>query len=153
MMATRRNGKSHTSTQIIARMTFAFWLGVLLAPLAATSATAQIADTDREVVSLTGTHANVQFLAGRSVTINANVADDVFAAGRYVTFDAASVNNAIVAGCDVEQRGGTTTDFFATAANLKIAGAIQDDLVAGVGPFGSPPADQLAATSASLPRR
>jgi cytoskeletal protein CcmA (bactofilin family) len=95
------------------------------------SAVAQTPQSDREVVSLTGTHSDVQFLAGRSVTIKANVTDDVFAAGRDVTFDAAIVNSAIVAGYDVEQRGGTATDFVAAAANLKIAGSIKDDLVAG----------------------
>ena len=72
----------------------------------------------------------MQFLAGQSVRISANVADDVFAAGRDVTFDSATVKNAIVAGYDVELRSGNVADMIAAAANVKIAGTIEDDLVA-----------------------
>ncbi len=104
---------------------------VLLTCFIAGAATAQTAETDHEIVKVTGTLTDVQFLAGRSVIIEANVSDDVFAAGRNVTFESAAVNNAIAAGYDVEQRGGTATDFVALAANLKIAGAVSDDLVAG----------------------
>ena len=113
------------------RRTLALFIVTVFAVVDWTSAVAQTPQSDREIVSLTGTHRDVQFLAGRSVTIKATVTDDVFAAGRDVTFEAATVNNAIVAAYDVEQRGGTATDFVAAAANLKIAGAIKDDLVAG----------------------
>ena len=85
---------------------------------------------DRENVILEGTHVDMQFLAGQSVRISAQVADDVFAAGRDVTFDSATVKNAIVAGYDVELRSGNVSDMIAAAANVKIAGIIEDDLVA-----------------------
>jgi cytoskeletal protein CcmA (bactofilin family) len=114
----------------LARTALALFILTAFAVVGWISAVAQTPRSDHEVVLLTGTHSDVQFLAGRSVTIKANVADDVFAAGRDVTFDTATVNNAIVAGYDVEQRGGTTTDFIALASNLRISGAVKDDLVA-----------------------
>ena len=113
------------------RTAFALFIISAMPILGSIAALAQTEAVDREVVSLTGTHSDLQFLAGRSVTVKATVSDDVFAAGRDVTFDAATVSNAIVAGYDVEQRGGTATDFVAAAANLRISGAIKDDLVAG----------------------
>ena len=113
------------------RAPLALLIVTALAVVGSIAALAQTETVDREVVSLTGTHSDLQFLAGRSVTVKATVSDDIFAAGRDVTFDAATVNNAVVAGYDVEQRGGTATDFVAAAANLKISGVIKDDLVAG----------------------
>jgi cytoskeletal protein CcmA (bactofilin family) len=104
---------------------------VSVGPGVVTFAQDEAGPSDREVVLLTGAHADVQFLAGRSVTIKANVSDDVFAGGRDVTFDAATVNNAIVVGYDVEQRGGTARDFVAAAGNLRISGRVSNDLVAG----------------------
>jgi hypothetical protein len=50
-------------------------------------ASAQSDDSEREYVTLDGTHDDVQFVAGRTVRITATVSDDVFAAGRDVTFD------------------------------------------------------------------
>ncbi len=117
--------------ECIGRIAFASISLLIIAAVYAFAATAQTAQADSEIVSLMGTHSDLQFLAGRSVTIKAKVSDDVFAAGRDVTFDAAAVNNAVVAGYDVEQRIGTANDFVAAAANLKIAGTIKDDLVAG----------------------
>ena len=103
----------------------------LITLIGAPEAPAQEPDTEREKVILTGQHADVQYLAGRSVTVKATVSDDVFAAGRDVTLDNAAVSNAIIGGYDVEQRGGKATDFVAVAVNLKLSGTIEDDLVAG----------------------
>ena len=105
-------------------------LGVLLIGVLAPDASGKSEEIKRENVTLEGTHTDMQFLAGRSVRITANVADDVFAAGRDVTFDSATVKDAIVAGYDIELRGGSVADMIAAGANIKIAGAIEDDLVA-----------------------
>lgn len=105
-------------------------LGVMLVGLQALDASAESDDSNREYVTLDGTHDDVQFVAGRTVRITATVSDDVFAAGRDVTFDAATVRNVIVAGYDVEQRGGTVADVIAAAANINIAGSVEDDVVA-----------------------
>jgi cytoskeletal protein CcmA (bactofilin family) len=86
--------------------------------------------SEREDVVLEGSYTDMQFLAGRSVHIKADVADDVFAAARHVTFDGATAENAIAAGYDVELRGGTVADMITAAATISIAGAIEDDLVA-----------------------
>lgn len=91
---------------------------------------AQSQEAGRDRVTLEGSHNDVQFLAGRSVRIHADVSDDVFAAGRDVTFDSAAVRNAIVAGYDIEQRAGTIADMIAAGANVRIAGTVEDDLVA-----------------------
>ena len=112
------------------RVLAAMLLGIVLAGAAINLAFAETERDDRESVVLTGTQTDVQFLAGRSVTIKANVSDDVFAVGRDVKFDAATVHNAVVAGYDVELRGGTAKDFVAAAGNLRIAGRIADVLVA-----------------------
>jgi cytoskeletal protein CcmA (bactofilin family) len=109
---------------------FIFGLGMLLVGILAPHASGQSEESEHEIVTLEGTHTDMQFLAGRSVRISANVADDVFAAGRDVTFDSATVKNAIVAGYDVELRGGNVADMIAAGANVKIAGTIEDDLVA-----------------------
>jgi hypothetical protein len=69
-------------------------LGIVLGGAAISLAVAETERDDRESVVLTGTQTDVQFLAGRSVTIKANVSDDVFAVGRDVKFDAATVHNA-----------------------------------------------------------
>lgn len=105
-------------------------VGITLAALSARVVSAQSENRDHEVVTLEGSHDDVQFLFGKSVRISATVSDDVFAAGRDVTFDAATVRNAIVGGYDVELRGGAVADMFAAAANINIAGKIGDDLVA-----------------------
>ena len=105
-------------------------LGMLLSCILVPHASADSKTFERENVTLKGSHTDMQFLAGRSIRITAQVADDVFAAGRDITFDSASVQNAIVAGYDVELRGGTVADMIAAAANIKIAGIIKDDLVA-----------------------
>ena len=80
-------------------------------------------------VTLTGTHSNAQFLAGRSVRISAEVEDDVFVAGRSVTFDGAKVQNAIVAGNAVTFERSTARDMIALAGRMTVAGEVQDDLV------------------------
>ena len=90
----------------------------------------QSSPSERDDVTLEGSYTDMQFLAGRSVHIKADVADDVFAAGRDVTFDGAKAENAIAAGYDVELRGGTVADMITAAANISIAGSIEDDLVA-----------------------
>ncbi len=90
----------------------------------------QSSPSERDDVTLEGSYTDMQFLAGRSVHIKADVADDVFAAGRNVTFDGAAAENAIAAGYDVELRGGTVADMITAAANISIAGSIEDDLVA-----------------------
>ncbi len=131
MQHSRHQPGPAASARLIAHANSLIGFCVLLTYIIAGAATAQTAETDHETVKVTGTLTDVQFLAGRSVIIEANVSDDVFAAGRNVTFDSAAVNNAIAAGYDVEQRGGTATDFVALAANLKISGAVSDDLVAG----------------------
>ena len=109
---------------------FALGLGMLLSSILAPHASGGSETFEREKVTLKGSHMDMQFLAGQSVRISANVADDVFAAGRDVTFDSATVKNAIVAGYDVELRNGKVADMIAAAANIKIAGTIEDDLVA-----------------------
>ncbi len=105
-------------------------LGVLLSAIFVSHVSGQPKGFERENVALTGSHSDMQFLAGQSVRISANVTDDVFAAGRDVTFDSATVKNAIVAGYDVELRSGNIADMIAAAANVKIAGSIEDDVVA-----------------------
>lgn len=105
-------------------------IGILLIGVPAFHASAQTNDAVREKVTLEGTHADMQFLAGRTVHVRATVTDDVFAAGRDVTFEDATVANAIVAGYDVEQRGGSAADMIAAAANFRLSGTIKDDLVA-----------------------
>jgi cytoskeletal protein CcmA (bactofilin family) len=107
-----------------------FTICVLLAGVLAPFASAQSPEVEREKITLEGSHADMQFLAGRTVQIRAVVADDVFAAGRDVTFENAMVRNTVVAGYDVEQLGGTAADMIAAALNLKIAGTVEDDLVA-----------------------
>lgn len=131
MTAKLRSAKNILSMCILARTVAALLIATFLVFSHALEVAAQTVPADHDDVSLTGSHTDVQFLAGRKVTIQANVSDDVFAAGRDVTFDSATVNNAVVAGYDVEQRGGTMSDFAAVAANLKISGTIKDDLVAG----------------------
>lgn len=94
------------------------------------AAPAHAEDEARENVELSGSHSDVQFLAGRSVRVTATVTDDVFAAGRYVTFDGADIANAIVAGYAVEQRGGTLNDMIAAGESVTVGGMIRDDMIA-----------------------
>jgi cytoskeletal protein CcmA (bactofilin family) len=115
----------------LTRQTFAvFLLGLLLVGVFAPQSLGQSDDLEQENVTLEGSHTDMQFLAGRSVRVSADVADDVFAAGRDVTFDGATAANAIVAGYDVDLRGGTVADMITAASTINIAGAIEDDLVA-----------------------
>ncbi len=106
-------------------------LVALLASALAACGSGPPRETEQQDVTLQGSYSDVQFLAGRSVHITANVSDDVFAAGREVTLDSAMVGNAIIAGYDVEQRGGRAADVIAAGANVDIGGSVQDDLIAG----------------------
>jgi cytoskeletal protein CcmA (bactofilin family) len=121
---------AYVSRRALLQGLFVLGLGILLSCIFVPPASADSETSERENVTLKGSHTDMQFLAGQSVRITANVADDVFAAGRDVTFDSASVQNAIVAGYDVELRSGNVADMIAAAANIKIAGIIKDDLVA-----------------------
>ena len=105
-------------------------LGLFVVGVFATQSQGQSDDPEHENVTLEGSHRDMQFLAGRSVRVSADVADDVFAAGRDVTFDGATAENAIIAGYDVDLRGGTVADMITAASTINIAGVIEDDLVA-----------------------
>ncbi len=105
-------------------------LGLFLAGVCASQTLGQSDEPDHENVTLEGSHTDVQFLAGRSVRVSADVADDVFAAGRNVTLDGAKAKNAIIAGYDVDLRGGTVADMITAASTISIAGTIEDDLIA-----------------------
>jgi len=105
-------------------------LGLFVAGVFAPHAFGQSDQSEHDNVTLEGSHTDMQFLAGRSVRVSADVADDVFAAGRDVTFDGATAENAIIAGYDVALRGGTVADMIAAASTINIAGTIEDDLVA-----------------------
>lgn len=105
-------------------------LGLILVGISGSQAVGQSDEPDRENVTLQGSHTDVQFLAGRSVRVSAEVADDIFAAGRDVTFDGATAENVIIAGYDVDLRGGTVADMITAASTISIAGTIEDDLVA-----------------------
>ena len=107
-----------------------FLLGLFLVGVFTPQSLGQSGDSERENVTLEGSHSDMQFLAGRSVRVSADVADDVFAAGRDVTFDGAKAENAIIAGYDVDLRGGTVADMITAASTINIAGTIEDDLVA-----------------------
>lgn len=87
-------------------------------------------DDEHENVELSGSHSDVQFLAGRSVRVTATVSDDVFAAGRNVTLDGADITNAIVAGYAVEQRSGRLNDLIAAGESVTVSGTISDDMIA-----------------------
>ena len=107
-----------------------FLLGLFLVGIFTPQSLGQSSASEQENVTLEGSHTDMQFLAGRSVRVSADVADDVFAAGRDVTFDGASAANAIIAGYDVDLRGGTVADMITAASTINIAGVIEDDLVA-----------------------
>ena len=107
-----------------------FLIGLLLVGVFAQPSLGQSGDSERENVTLEGSHSDMQFLAGRYVRVSADVADDVFAAGRDVTFDGAKAENAIIAGYDVDLRGGTVADMITAGSTISIAGTIEDDLVA-----------------------
>lgn len=110
----------------LSALLLSLWLVAVLSP----GALAQTAAAEDENVVLEGSHTEVQFLAGRSVRISADVSDDVFAAGRDVTFQSATARNAVVAGYDVELRDSTVADMIAAGANVNVAGRIEDDLLA-----------------------
>jgi cytoskeletal protein CcmA (bactofilin family) len=113
----------------------------------------------QDAVTLTGSHSGMQFLAGRSVRIDAEVDDDVFAAGRSVRFDGARMHNAITAGYTVAFERSTARDMIALAGVMDVAGEVQDDLVAAgrrlrIGKTGSVGGDaRLAARSIELDGR
>ncbi len=107
-----------------------FLLGLFLVGVFTPQSLGQSDDLERENVTLEGSHTDMQFLAGRSVRVSADVADDVFAAGRDVTFDGAKAENAIIAGYDVDLRNGIVADMITAASTINIAGIIEDDLVA-----------------------
>jgi len=109
---------------------FAVVLGLLVVVASVCLAAAQPKKDGHDNVTLEGTYSDVQFLAGRSVHVKAQVSDDVFAAGRDVTFDAATVENAITAGYDIELRGGSVADMIAVGANVNVGGVVQDDVMA-----------------------
>jgi len=85
---------------------------------------------ERESVVLSADRNDMQFLAGKAVTITATVPDDVFAAGRSVTFTQAQVGTAIVAGGEITVNGGSIADLIAATASLTIDGRIEDDVMA-----------------------
>lgn len=85
--------------------------------------------SDRENVVLSTDNDEMQFLAGRTVTITARVPDDIFAAGRDVVFQDATVGTAIVAGATVSLNGGTAADLIAAAETLIIDGRVDDDVM------------------------
>lgn len=93
------------------------------------------ARTGRDTVVLSTDNDEMQFLAGRTVTITARVPDDVFAAGRDVVFQDATAGTAIVAGATVTLNGGTTADLIAAAETLTIAGRVEDDVMAAARRF------------------
>jgi cytoskeletal protein CcmA (bactofilin family) len=84
---------------------------------------------DRENIVLSTDNDDMQFLAGRTVTVTARVPDDVFAAGRDVVFQDAAVGTAIVAGATVTLNGGTTADLIAAAESLAVDGRVEDDVM------------------------
>jgi hypothetical protein len=67
------------------RLSAVLMLGLFLAGVFATQSLGQSDDSEHENVTLEGSHTEMQFLAGRSVRVSADVADDVFVAGRDVT--------------------------------------------------------------------
>ncbi|MGX1098083.1 hypothetical protein [Amorphus sp. MBR-141] len=86
--------------------------------------------TDRENLVLSRDNGDMQFLAGRTVTITAQVADDVFAAARDIVFQEAAVGTAIVAGATITLNGGSTADLIGVAESLVIGGRVDDDVMA-----------------------
>lgn len=125
-----RSKESDRDTSFTRQALTILTLGLLLASVFAPRTLGQSEEPERENVTLEGSHADMQFLAGRSVHVSADIADDIFAAGRNVTFDGAKAENAIVAGYDVDLRGGSVADMIAAASTINIAGIIEDDLVA-----------------------
>jgi len=100
------------------------------------------ARADRENIVLSTDNDDMQFLAGRTVTITARVPDDIFAGGRDVVFQDAAVGTAIVAGATVTLNGGTTADLIAAAESLVVDGRVEDDVMAvgrrlAIGPDGA----------------
>ncbi|MGI9434097.1 MAG: hypothetical protein ACR2Q4_04590, partial [Geminicoccaceae bacterium] len=118
------------TTSLTRQVPVVLMLGLLLIGMFAPQSSGQSDESERENVTLEGSHTDMQFLAGRSVHVSADVADDIFAAGRNVTFDGAKAENAIVAGYDVNLRGGSVADMITAASTINIAGIIEDDLVA-----------------------
>ena len=88
-----------------------------------------------EKVSLSGSHQDQQFLAGETVEVTADIADDVFAAARKVLFEGASAENALAAGFFVTVRETTVRDMMLAGGEIDFAGSVTDDLVAAVCPF------------------
>jgi len=126
MESSNCNRETGLTRQALALLMF----GLLLVGVSIPESLGQSHQQERENVTLEGSHTDMQFLAGRSIHVSADVADDVFAAGRNVTFDGAKAENAIVAGYDVDLRGGTVADMITAASTIRIAGVIEDDLVA-----------------------
>ncbi|MEW5422140.1 polymer-forming cytoskeletal protein [Amorphus sp. 3PC139-8] len=73
---------------------------------------------------------DMQFLAGRTVTVTQDVSDDLVAAGRTVTIQGARVGTAIIAGYQILLDGGVASDMIAAASELNIDGQVDDDLLA-----------------------
>lgn len=95
----------------------------------------------RESVVLSADRDDMQFLAGRAVTVTATSPDDVFAAGRTVDFRNAEVGTVFVAGATVSISGGSIADLIGAAGALTIDGRVEDDVMAAartlvVGPDG-----------------
>lgn len=88
-----------------------------------------------EKISLSGSHQDQQFLAGETVEVTADIADDVFAAARKVLFEGASAENALAAGFIVTVRETTVRDMILAGGEIDFAGSVTDDLVAAVCPF------------------
>jgi len=80
--------------------------------------------------TLEGDRSEMQFVAGRNVTVRAHIANDLFAAGRTVTLDNATANNALVAGNSVALRGGSVGEMVTAANALDLAGTVRTNLIA-----------------------
>ncbi|MDQ0313570.1 polymer-forming cytoskeletal protein [Amorphus orientalis] len=94
------------------------------------AAHAQTVPGTGEEVVLSASRDDMQFLAGRSVTISADVRNDVVAAGQDVTIDGAEVGTAIIAGYEVSLVSGAASDLISVADRLSISGEVQDDMIA-----------------------
>ena len=88
-----------------------------------------------ERVTLTGNHADQQFVAGEEVHVDAAVTDEIFAAGEDVTFDGASAETMIAAGRRLTVRSSAAENAIMAGGGLSFEGEIADDLVAAVCPF------------------
>lgn len=102
-------------------------IAVLLSPAS------RAGDID-ELVVLSGSYQDQQFVIGESVEVRADVTDDIFAAARDVLFAGASAHNVIAAGQSLTIRASTAQDMLLAGAEIDFAGEVTDDLIAAVCP-------------------